>query len=67
MTKTKRVRQISDLYFRRHILIQALIIIEFLLSLTPQAKAKLASIKQQNKAVVYGDQVLSDDDVGSVP
>ncbi|KAK7751498.1 hypothetical protein SLS62_006583 [Diatrype stigma] len=54
--------EISDLYFRRHILIQALIIIEFLLSLTPLAKSKLASIKQPNKAVVYNEHVLSDED-----
>ncbi|RYP92263.1 hypothetical protein DL770_001576 [Monosporascus sp. CRB-9-2] len=54
--------EISDLYFRRHILIQALIIIEFLLSLTPQSKAKLANIKQPNKAVVYGEQVLGDEE-----
>ncbi|KAI1096578.1 THO complex subunit 1 transcription elongation factor-domain-containing protein [Rostrohypoxylon terebratum] len=55
--------EISDLYFRRHILIQALIILDFLLSLTPEARAKLANIKAQNRSVVYGDQTLGDDDM----
>ncbi|KAI1104657.1 THO complex subunit 1 transcription elongation factor-domain-containing protein [Jackrogersella minutella] len=54
--------EIGDLYFRRHILIQAFIILDFLLSLTPQAKAKLANIKSQNRSVMYGDQKLGDDD-----
>lgn len=53
----------GDLYFRRHILIQAFIILEFLLSLTPQAKAKLAKIKVQNRSVIYGDQKLGEEDV----
>ncbi|KAI1460587.1 THO complex subunit 1 transcription elongation factor-domain-containing protein [Annulohypoxylon moriforme] len=55
--------EISDLYFRRHILIQAFIILDFLLSLTPQARAKLANIKVQNRSVVYGDQTLGTDDM----
>ncbi|KAI1450673.1 THO complex subunit 1 transcription elongation factor-domain-containing protein [Annulohypoxylon stygium] len=54
--------EISDLYFRRHIVIQAFIILDFLLSLTPEARAKLANIKSQNRSVVYGDQILSEDD-----
>lgn len=36
---------------------------EFLASLTPPAKAKTASIKAPNKAVVYADQVLGEEDV----
>ncbi|KAL2752604.1 hypothetical protein ACRALDRAFT_2112212 [Sodiomyces alcalophilus JCM 7366] len=55
--------EISDLSFRRHILVQTFIIIEFLLSLSPKAKEKLASIKTPNKSVMYLDQVLSDEDV----
>ncbi|KAI5868159.1 THO complex subunit 1 transcription elongation factor-domain-containing protein [Durotheca rogersii] len=54
--------EISDLYFRRHILIQAFIVLDFLLSLTPQARAKLANIKSQNRSVIYGDQKLGDED-----
>ena len=45
-------------------LVQALIIMDFLLSLTSKAKEKLATIKsQQNKSVMYMDQLLSDEDV----
>ncbi|KXJ97428.1 THO complex subunit 1 transcription elongation factor-domain-containing protein [Microdochium bolleyi] len=54
--------EIGDLYFRRHILIQALIVMEFLASLAPQAKSKIAGIKAPNKSVLYADHVLSDDD-----
>jgi THO complex subunit 1 len=53
---------VNDIAFRRHILVQALIILNFLLSLTPKAKAKL--MDSTNKSVLYG-YVLSDDDVGS--
>ncbi|KAI0526468.1 THO complex subunit 1 transcription elongation factor-domain-containing protein [Xylaria bambusicola] len=52
--------EISDLYFRRHILIQAFIILDFLLSLTPQARAKIANV-QQNRSVVYADKNLGED------
>jgi THO complex subunit 1 len=55
--------QISDLSFRRHILVQALIIMEFLLSLSSKAKEKLASVQPHNKAVTYMDQVLNEEDV----
>jgi THO complex subunit 1 len=58
--------QISDLSFRRHILVQALIIMDFLLSLSVKAKEKLISIPQQNKSVVYQDHVLSEEDVSPV-
>ncbi|KAI5928358.1 THO complex subunit 1 transcription elongation factor-domain-containing protein [Camillea tinctor] len=54
--------EIGDLYFRRHILIQAFIILDFLLSLTPQARAKIANITPQNRSVVYGDKNLGDED-----
>ncbi|KAI1180417.1 THO complex subunit 1 transcription elongation factor-domain-containing protein [Nemania sp. FL0916] len=53
--------EIGDLYFRRHILIQAFIILDFLLSLTPQARAKIANV-QQNRSVVYADKNLGDED-----
>jgi len=54
--------EISDLAFRRNVLVQVLIILEFLLSLSPQAKEKLASVQTPNKAVIYSDQQLSEED-----
>ncbi|EFR04301.1 THO complex subunit 1 [Nannizzia gypsea CBS 118893] len=51
--------EINDVSFRRHILVQALILLDFLLSLTPKSKAKLAD--STNKSVLYG-YVLSDED-----
>ncbi|KAI9715180.1 MAG: hypothetical protein M1812_006159 [Candelaria pacifica] len=53
--------EISDLSFRRHVLVQALILIDFLVSLTPKAKAKLTGLPTPNKSVLY-DYTLSDDD-----
>ena len=43
--------EISDLAFRRHILVQSLILVDFLLSLTPKAKKKLENTS--NKSVLY--------------
>lgn len=43
--------EVHDIAFRRHILVQALIILDFLLSLTPGAKLKLSD--SMNKAVLY--------------
>ena len=43
--------EISDLAFRRHVLVQALILVDFLLSLTPKAKKKLEHMS--NKSVLY--------------
>ncbi|KAF4333831.1 nuclear matrix p84 [Fusarium beomiforme] len=58
--------EISDLSFRRHILVQALIIMDFLISLSAQARERLAealpATASINKAVMYSDQVLSDED-----
>ncbi|KAK3301615.1 THO complex subunit 1 transcription elongation factor-domain-containing protein [Chaetomium strumarium] len=54
--------EISDLAFRRNVLVQALIIMDFLLSLSPKAKEKLASVKAPNKSVTYSDQQLSEED-----
>lgn len=55
--------QIGDLSLRRYVLVQALIIMDFLLSLAPKAKEALASVQVVNKSVAYLDQVLSEDDV----
>ncbi|KAK3296284.1 THO complex subunit 1 transcription elongation factor-domain-containing protein [Chaetomium fimeti] len=54
--------EISDLAFRRNFLVQVLIVMEFLLSLSPKAKEKLAAIKAPNKSVTYSDQQLSEED-----
>ncbi|KAL8861485.1 MAG: hypothetical protein Q9178_002009 [Gyalolechia marmorata] len=51
--------EISDLAFRRHVLVQGLILIEFLLSLTPKAKKKLENAS--NKSVLY-NYTLPDDE-----
>ncbi|OHE90748.1 guanylate kinase [Colletotrichum orchidophilum] len=53
--------EMSDISFRRHILVQALIIMDFLLSLSPKTKEKLAG-NAQNKSVLYLGQVLSEED-----
>lgn len=55
--------QIGDLSLRRYVLVQALIIMDFLLSLAPKAKEALASVQVVNKSVAYLDQVLSEEDV----
>lgn len=55
--------EVKDLTFRRNILIQALIIMDFLLSLSAKAKEKLAEIEKPNISVMYKDQVLNDDDL----
>ncbi|KAJ3532200.1 hypothetical protein NM208_g8548 [Fusarium decemcellulare] len=54
--------EISDLSFRRHVLVQALIIMDFLLSLSSQAREKLSASASTNKAVMYMDQTLSEED-----
>ncbi|KAL3460533.1 THO complex, subunit THOC1 [Aspergillus heterothallicus] len=51
--------EVNDTAFRRHVLVQALILLDFMLSLTPQSKSKLADLT--NKSVLYGFS-LSDDD-----
>ncbi|KAI9820244.1 MAG: hypothetical protein M1827_005866 [Pycnora praestabilis] len=53
--------EISDLAFRRHILVQVLILVDFLLSLTSKAKAKLSDFNLSNKSVLYG-YTLSEED-----
>ena len=52
--------QISDLAFRRHVLVQALILIDFLLSLTTKSKRKLENTS--NKSVLY-PYILSEENV----
>ena len=52
--------EISDLAFRRHILVQALILLDFLLSLTPKAKKKLEHTA--NKSVLYS-YTLDDENI----
>ncbi|KAF7559324.1 hypothetical protein G7046_g4828 [Stylonectria norvegica] len=54
--------EISDLSFRRHVLVQALITMDFLLSLSAQARDKLSKTASINKSVMYMDQILSEDD-----
>ncbi|THC95763.1 hypothetical protein EYZ11_004760 [Aspergillus tanneri] len=51
--------EVNDTAFRRHVLVQALILLDFMLSLTPTAKAKLIDLT--NKSVLYGF-VLSEED-----
>lgn len=52
--------EIHDVAFRRHILVQALILLDFLLSLAPKAKSKIAGLA--NKSVIY-DYSLSEEDM----
>ncbi|KAL3425682.1 guanylate kinase [Phlyctema vagabunda] len=57
--------EISDLAFRRNVLVQVLIILDFLLSLSVKAKEKLAKATlpdNPNKSVMYADQLLSEED-----
>lgn len=53
--------ELSDLAFQRHILVQALILIHFLLSLTEQSKKKLASLDSVNKSLLYSFTLSEDD------
>ena len=52
--------ELSDLTFQRHILVQALILIDFLLSMTPKNQKKLENIKIQ-KSMTY-NYTLSEED-----
>ena len=45
--------ELSDLAFQRHILVQAQILLDFLLSLTERAKKRLASLETPNKSMLY--------------
>ena len=44
-------KKLSDLAFQRHILVQGLILIDFLLSLTEKAKKKWADVEKTNSKV----------------
>ncbi|KAF8442570.1 THO complex subunit 1 transcription elongation factor-domain-containing protein [Kalaharituber pfeilii] len=54
--------ELSDLTFRRHVLVQALILIDFLLSLTPAAKERWADIPSPNKAVQFSFTLSPEDE-----
>ncbi|KYK55856.1 nuclear matrix protein [Drechmeria coniospora] len=49
--------EISDLSFRRHVLVQALIVTDFILTMSAGAKEKLANVNSSNKSVIYNDQL----------
>lgn len=53
--------ELSDLAFQRHILVQALILIQFLLSLTEQSKKKLATPDAVNKSLLYSFTLNEED------
>ena len=52
--------ELSDLTFQRHVLVQALVLLEFLLSLTPQAKKKTEQLKAQRSMIF--NHTLSEND-----
>ncbi|KAI3149742.1 hypothetical protein CBS147325_2273 [Penicillium roqueforti] len=51
--------EISDTAFRRHVLVQALILLDFVLSLTSNSKSRLANTT--NKSVLYGFTLNEED------
>ncbi|KUL88068.1 hypothetical protein ZTR_04111 [Talaromyces verruculosus] len=57
--------EINDIAFRRHVLVQALILLDFILSLTPQARQRLMKLVQPgkalNKTVLYQYTVSEED------
>lgn len=55
--------EIKDLVFRRNILVQALITMDFLLSLSPASRQKLQSIEKPNQSVMYKEHTLAEDDL----
>lgn len=56
--------EIHDIEFRRHILVQSLVLLDFLLSLSAQSKTKLASLSQGKgiMSTLYDKYTLSEDD-----
>ena len=54
--------ELSDLAFQRHILVQALILIDFLLSLTEKAKKRLVALEAMNKSMLYTFTLSEDDE-----
>lgn len=53
--------EVNDLTFRRHILVQTLIILNFILSWTGEAKKKYATIQPANKSVSYSGEFGDED------
>ncbi|KAK1090324.1 hypothetical protein LTR48_008509, partial [Friedmanniomyces endolithicus] len=53
--------ELSDLAFQRHITVQALILIDFLLSLTDKAKKKSAALDSSNKSMLYSITLSAED------
>ncbi|KAJ5747989.1 uncharacterized protein N7511_009685 [Penicillium nucicola] len=51
--------EVSDTAFRRHVLVQALILLDFVLSLTTKSKSRLADAT--NKSVLYGFTLNEED------
>lgn len=56
--------EIHDIEFRRHILVQCLILLDFLMSLSAQGKAKLSTINKNKTtmAALYDKYTLSEED-----
>ncbi|KAI9704526.1 MAG: hypothetical protein M1820_005600 [Bogoriella megaspora] len=52
--------ELSDIAFQRHVLVQALIMIDFLLSLTEKGKKRLIDLKAQ-KALMFGFTLSEED------
>ena len=53
--------ELSDQSFQRHVMVQSLILIDFLLSLTERAKKRLATLETPNKSMLY-NYTLSEED-----
>ncbi|USW55519.1 Putative THO complex, subunit THOC1 protein [Septoria linicola] len=53
--------ELSDLAFQRHILVQAMILIDFLLSLTDRVKKRLATLTATNKSLLYAFTLSEED------
>lgn len=53
--------ELSDLAFQRHIMVQAVILIDFMLSLTEEAKRKLAALESTNKSMLYNYTLKKED------
>ncbi|KAK5943582.1 hypothetical protein PMZ80_004590 [Knufia obscura] len=56
--------EVHDIEFRRHVLVQALILLDFLISLSAQGKAKLSNIKEKKGTMtaLYDKYTLSEED-----
>lgn len=53
--------EIGDLQFRRHILVQMLIVLNFILSWTPEAKKKYELMKTTNNSVMYAGEFSAEE------